>query len=151
MLIAPTLLKNSAIHGRGIFAERLIKKGDVIARFNPEIDLIITFAQWEVIANPLKEYLEMYCYLDRSVSEDGYIFSTDASKHINHSEKPNMCARGFEHVALRDIEAGEELTCSYHDFDWDGGYAMPSYVADKPERADTDNALGFDLKLSKAG
>lgn len=129
MLIVPIELKNSAVHGLGVFAETLIKKGDIIAKFSAEIDLIIPFEQWQIITGPLKAHLEMYSYFDRSINENGYIFSTDFSKHINHSETPNMSARGMVHRALRDIALGEELMCDYRDFDWDAQYGEPNYIS----------------------
>jgi len=49
-----------------------------------------------------------------------FVISSDHSKHMNHSDRPNVIqGDGYFDIAARDIEPGEELTCDYHTFDLD--------------------------------
>ncbi len=53
-----------------------------------------------------------------------YVFCGDDARYFNHSDTPNTRGEesedGYgETYALRDIEAGEELTGDYNEFDED--------------------------------
>ena len=95
-----TYVANSTIHGKGLFARIAIPQDTVIG------------------------WLE-----GRASSADGtYILWLNASegievlcdfKYINHSDNPNACYYDdLSVVALRDIEAGEEITHNYYCNDW---------------------------------
>ena len=62
----------------------------------------------------MKSYLDRYCYPRRS-DPRFIVFEADDARYMNHADDPNF---GFlsedEAVALRDIAAGEELTCDYN-------------------------------------
>ena len=68
----------------------------------------------------MKSYLDRYCYPRRS-DPRFIVFEADDARYMNHADDPNF---GFlsenEAVALRDIAAGEELTCDYNAFFEDG-------------------------------
>ena len=94
-----TYVADSPIHGNGLFARAPIAKGSVIG------------------------YLE-----GRTTDEDGiYVLWLDEQtgfevscnlKYINHADQPNACYYDDRSVvALRNIDAGEEITHNY-EADW---------------------------------
>jgi hypothetical protein len=62
-----------------------------------------------------------------------YIYCSDNAKYFNHSETPNIkdSPAGQFSVAIRDIKAGEELTCNYNDFFFGLSIDGNEYVPDK--------------------
>ena len=93
-------VKDSAIHGRGLFAKTKIKEGAVLGEVHTEpAKKDGPYVLW---VNDAKDGFEVKC-----------IF-----KYINHDKDANACyCDDFTVIALRDIEAGEEIT---HDYgtDW---------------------------------
>jgi SET domain-containing protein len=69
----------------------------------------------------LAEHLLMYTYAERVNGEEVLVYCGDHGKHMNHSPQPNtVSVDDFKMnacFALRDIEAGEELTCNYFVYD----------------------------------
>jgi len=90
-------VKNSKIHGKGMFAAKKIKK--------------------DIVLGPL---------LGRPTKKDGtYVLWLTAKKglrvtndyrFINHSNKPNCALTGTEVVTLKSIKKDEEL---FHHYGWD--------------------------------
>ena len=120
MLLIQGRVKMSAIHGMGCFAGEPVKKGCVVWRFDPRMDLLIPIAEVEALPVPAREFLEIYGY---TVERDGgryVVLCGDHSRHMNHSDDPNLLEGGDENelnIAARDIMEGEELTCDYRQFD----------------------------------
>ena len=95
-------VKDSSIHGKGLFAKTQIKEGEIIG---------------EIEGLPANEDGPYVLWLD----EDKYkaIEVQNVFKFINHNARPNACYYDdLTVVALRDIEAGEEITHHYGDT-WD--------------------------------
>lgn len=120
MLLVPTRLAPSAIHGIGVFALAPIAKGQAVWRFQKGLDR--TFGPDIVGGLPehVRMFFERYGYLDRNVKR--IILCFDDARFVNHSDTPNVVTDyapdpyGLD-VALRDIEAGEELTMDYAGFE----------------------------------
>jgi uncharacterized protein len=102
-----TVVKESSIHGRGLFAATDIAQGEIVAVKGGRIinraqlqKLQPRFGPAEVqIADDL-----FICPTTEAEREGSMIFS-------NHSCNPNIGVRGqIVFVAMRDIRAGEELT-----------------------------------------
>ena len=119
MLLVPTTLKESAIHGIGLFAAQPIKKGTVIWRLDRPIDQFLEDADLERLSEPARQMMFKYSYLDPVLKKR--VLCGDDARYMNHSESPNcddrMDANGGVTVAARDIAAGEELTCDYAKID----------------------------------
>jgi len=119
MLLAKTYLDRSTIHGVGLFAAERIRKGTVVWRLNPLIDIQLSAAQLASLEGPSREQVEKYVYLDRVLGT--YVLCGDDARFFNHSDHPNCHdfpdERGGTTVAARDIDAGEELTSDYSFFD----------------------------------
>lgn len=121
MLLVKTVLGPSAIHGVGLFAAEPIRKGTVLWRLDPTIDVQLTAAEIDRLAPPAREQIRKYSYRDPVLGT--YVLCGDDARFFNHSGDPNCLdlpdARGGTTVAARDIAAGEELTCDYASFDAD--------------------------------
>src|SRR5882724_10016865 len=113
MLLVPTRLAQSAIHGFGVFAVAAIAEGTPVWRFRPGLDM-------EFSPEHVREFFAHYGYLDRNVKR--IVLCFDDARFVNHSDTPNVAtdytqdAYGLD-VALRDIAAGEELTMDYGGFE----------------------------------
>ena len=106
MLLIKTELKSSKIHGIGLFTISSIKKNTVIAELN-SFDIKINLDQIP------EEYLE---YFNFYYSKVGTYYQTyfDNMKFMNHSDNPNCIdTEDGKCTAIKDIQAGEELTCDY--------------------------------------
>jgi hypothetical protein len=122
MMLIETSVRPSSIHGLGLFAVRFVPRGSPVWRFEPGFDHDFSPAQFAALP-PLAQYhTRWFCFVSRL---DGHIIlSGDHACFINHSPSPNTGALPDAKppvvtVALRDVAAGEELTCNYHDYDAD--------------------------------
>ncbi len=97
------LVRDSEIHGKGIFAGDFIKRDSVIGIYHgPRVQEDGTYVLW------------IDCEKDGIYGIDG----CNELRFTNHSSAPNASFEGPELIALRDIEAGEELTFHYGD-EWE--------------------------------
>jgi len=108
-------VRNSRIHGRGVFAARKIPAGTQIIEYGGER---ITWKEANRRENmkPADCYHTFFFSLESGRVIDGGSDGTDA-RWINHSCEPNCEAReedGRVYIyALRDIKRGEELNYDY--------------------------------------
>jgi uncharacterized protein len=102
-----TILKESSIHGRGLFAATGITAGEIVAIKGGHIITGETLATLQEKLGPAEIQIGdnfFICPVTEGEREGSMIFS-------NHSCDPNIGVRGeITFVAMRDIEAGEELT-----------------------------------------
>lgn len=122
MLRVKTFLKFSDIHGIGCFAGEDIKAGQIVWSLDPDLDLEIDESRISTYPPAVVEFLKTYSYGQQSGNKKTYILCGDHARHMNHSENPNLLEGGDNqaiNIAGRDIKAGEELTCNYHEFDTD--------------------------------
>jgi uncharacterized protein len=123
MLLVPTELRPSPLHGIGLFASAPIARGTAVWRFAPGFDQEFDDAEIDRMEPHIRGFFDTYGYLDRTTKR--LILCFDNARFANHSESPNLRpdytqdAFGID-VALRDISAGEELTLDYDDFE-EGG------------------------------
>lgn len=97
----PYAVRESAIHGKGLFASRLIEEGELIGELTGEAtDEDGPHVLWIV---------------EEDGSEHG-LRGTNDLRFVNHAEGGNAHFEGTELVAIRDIDEGEEIT-----FDYDTG------------------------------
>lgn len=116
MLLVSTYVGPSRIEGVGVFAAEPIRKGTLIWRLDPNFDRLIPVDKYENAPPHLKDLLDRYAY--PSPDRPGFIvYEVDNGRFMNHSETPNTdFSDSGGATALRDIAAGEELTCNYADF-----------------------------------
>jgi hypothetical protein len=96
--------------GYGVFATAFIPKG-TITYVKDELELEIPLDQLQEYPIQLQKQIEKYSYIDPF---GNYVLSWDLGKYVNHCCFCNTMstAYGFE-IAIRDIEAGEEITDEY--------------------------------------
>lgn len=113
ILLFKTAVKPSSVAGEGLFAEEFIPQGAVIS---PPNDNIVFLSEDEynrrsaagdrlVVRNGERLYGDMFYYLDQD--------EEDPCNFINHHPDANALLFMSFLFALRDIQAGEEITCDY--------------------------------------
>jgi hypothetical protein len=124
MLLIPTRLAPSKIHGLGVFAAAPIAGGTPVWRFEQGLDMEFAPDIAERFSEHVRAFFSRYGYLDRNLNR--LILCFDDARFVNHSDTPNVGtdyvrdAYGLD-VALRDIAAGEELTMDYAGFEPQSG------------------------------
>jgi hypothetical protein len=135
MLLVKACARPSGLHGLGVFAVEFVPKGTPIWRFEPGFDRAFTPEQFAALPELAQAHLRQHAYPD--VPSGNWILSGDLTIFMNHSSPPNTGAlpgapEPVTTVALRDIAAGEELTCDYYAFD---GAAVKK-LGEKPSTTD---------------
>ena len=106
-LSSKTAVKESQIHGRGLFAATALGAGEIVAIKGGRIITRETLSTLQAKLGPAEIQIGddlFICPVSEEEREGSMIFS-------NHSCDPNIGVRGqIVFVAMRDIEAGEELT-----------------------------------------
>jgi len=116
MLLVSTYIAASEIEGVGVFAAAPILKGALIWRLDPDFDRLIPADAYDSMPETMKELIDRYAY--PSPDKTGsLVYEVDNGRFMNHSDTPNTnFAEYGGGTAMRDIAAGEELTCNYQEF-----------------------------------
>ena len=120
MLLVPTRIGPSAIHGIGVFAVAPIVKGTPVWRFEKGLDMEFAPDFAAHFPEHVRAFFAQYGYVDRNLNR--LILCFDDARFVNHSDAPNVGTdyaqdpHGLD-LALRDIAAGEELTMDYAGFE----------------------------------
>ena len=96
------VIRPSPIHGRGVFAARRIEPGEVV------ID-----GCWEVLSDAAVVSLPPEERAFLAVMDGHNILMRPPARFVNHSCNPNARGTDRHDVAIRVIEAGEEVTVDY--------------------------------------
>lgn len=120
MLQVATHLGPSTIHGIGVFTDERIRAGSEVWRFSPGFDLDLDPSVVKDLPSHLQEWFAHFGYVDFHLGR--LIVCLDDARFINHSSSPNLRSdysvdRYGPDFAVRDIEAGEELTADYAEFE----------------------------------
>ena len=109
----PVCVQDAGKKGRGVFATHAIKEGSLIER----CPVVIVPVEQKDLIDKSSLY---YYYYAWTPDEEGIALSMGYGSIYNHSFKPNaIFDRVFEggyidYIALRNIEAGEEITVNYN-------------------------------------
>lgn len=120
MLLIATRVALSAIHGLGLFAVQAVPRGTPVWKFQPGFDREFSPAQFAALPPLVQQHLRWFAFMSQP---DGHFhLSGDHACFMNHSAAPNTgaspdAAAPVVTVALRDIDAGKEITCDYFAFD----------------------------------
>lgn len=116
MFLINTYISKSEIEGVGVFTAEPVKAGQVISKFEPEFDRLIPTPDYLAAPAHLKALLDRYAFPHPDKPEY-IVYEVDNSRFMNHSKTPNTDYSDFAAGrAIRDIAAGEELTCDYDSF-----------------------------------
>jgi len=119
VLLIEVEINRSDIHGIGLFCKNDIAKGTKVWMFHPVFDIILDDDQVRDLPVTAHEFLKIYGY--RSVQTNELIVNLDLSRHINHSDQPNLVSDAdSNYYAAFHILAGTELTCDYREFSVSG-------------------------------
>ena len=117
MMIVPTYVGPSEIEGVGVFAAEPIAAGTAIWTLDERFDHLFNASEIEEMAPLQCQFITRYGY-PHMTREGITVVEFDNGRFMNHSTRPNT---DFTDAnvgrALRDIAAGEELTCDYSEFD----------------------------------
>lgn len=135
-------VKESTIHGRGLYATCDIEEGtDIIQYIGEKIskeESTRRALEWEEKARETGEGLVYIFELDDDWDLDGRLGDNPA-RYMNHSCDGNCEAVNAEGeiwvIARRDIKKGDELVYDY-------GYDMEHFL-DHPCRCGADNCIGY--------
>lgn len=122
MLFVRTRLGVSEIQGIGLFAEEFIPVGTITWRCVDGFDVLKKHEELVDLPPLAREWFKRYAYLDKY--RDVYVLCADNARFMNHSNDSNVRPDynldpfGLD-MAVRDIQAGEELTTNYTLFDKD--------------------------------
>ncbi len=112
-------LDKSDHHGVGLFADESIKKGSLIYTSSPLLDVNITQEQFDSLDEKEKQEIRWWGFFDKPTQKWHVDF--DVSHFINHSYEGTVTQDQNRVetylIATRDIEAGEELTQNYLEFE----------------------------------
>jgi SET domain-containing protein len=98
------VIRNSPIHGRGVFATRRIQQGEITVDWTQCSEVL---SDEQVQALPVEEQMFV------SIIDGKNILFKPPARFVNHSCNPNARAANGHDVALRVIEEGEEITVDY--------------------------------------
>lgn len=108
----PRVIIGKTKFGKGLFAKKDIKKDELIAEFDGQIYFD---ADYDGLDKETEDHIVQF-------AKDKWRDSKGVARWINHSCEPNCGVKNLlQIVAMRDIEAGEELTWDYEmteDSDW---------------------------------
>jgi SET domain-containing protein len=96
-----TIIKDSEIEGRGVFAARDFKKGETVLVWCPKL---ISLDEAESLSEAEKNFL---------IKGSKNLLMQPPERYVNHSCEPNTEVVNNSDVALRDIKTGEEITSDY--------------------------------------
>ncbi len=99
------VVKSSKIHGKGVFAARDFKKGEVVIDWS-SCSVKLTKEQADKLPANKKRYVSF-------LRDNEYVFFKSPGKYVNHSCNPNTRAQNGHDVANRNIKKGEEITADY--------------------------------------
>ncbi len=108
-----THLGYSKIHGLGLFAAEYIPAGALVWQHG-FIDQEFIQEQIDSLPATVKEFIK---HFGSEVEPGVFSLCGDNSRFMNHSTEPNISSTGLQGFALRDIAAGEEITCDYGEFE----------------------------------
>lgn len=97
------IVKQSSIHGKGIFAARDFKSGEIVLRWDTSI--ILSDDEVAKLSDDEKRYVNFM--------EGVHVYMQEPERYMNHSRDANTIAKMFRDIAIRDIKEGEEITSNY--------------------------------------
>lgn len=98
-----TVVKTSKIHGKGVFACRDFKKGEIVVKW--DVTRLLTIEEFEKLPESKKKYVEHF--------NGKHILMQGPARYVNQSCNANTHAENFCDVASREIKKGEEITADY--------------------------------------
>ena len=103
-IMSTIIVKNSKIHGLGVFAGRDFKQGEVVLNWNAKK---LNPEEVTSLSDADRHFLS---YLDDGTP----VLVGKPARYLNHSCDPNTEAHNDTDIAIRDIKTDEEITGNYN-------------------------------------
>jgi uncharacterized protein len=114
--------------GYGVVATERIPQGTVTWVFD-DLDREIPMDRLKHMSQPCQDAILTYSYRN---NKGHLIFCWDNERFINHSFRPNCCLTPYRfEIAIKNIEAGEEVTNDYGVFNIIAPFAVDSEGCDR--------------------
>ncbi|MDR3424275.1 MAG: SET domain-containing protein-lysine N-methyltransferase [Alphaproteobacteria bacterium] len=104
--MSDVVVKDSSIHGKGLYAARVFQKGEVVLTWQNARKL----SPDELMNLPESEH-SYVAFLDGQ-----HVLMGKPERYVNHSCDPNTTPGNRCDIAKRVIKIGEEITTDYADF-----------------------------------
>ena len=124
MYLTKISVRDSIIEGKGVFSLENINKNSVVWKFDSTHDESLSPLEFEKLDADSKTALLRVAYLSKKSNQYIYPPEGDPARFTNHSEANNLSIISDQSiseepvfVANRNIQAGEELTVNYTEFD----------------------------------
>ena len=98
------IVKESKIHGKGVFANRDFKKGEVVIDWS-KCSEILSKEEFEKLSENEKRYV--------SLIDGKYVHFFSPARFVNHSCNSNTKAINKCDTAIKNIKKGKEITANY--------------------------------------
>jgi uncharacterized cupin superfamily protein len=102
MFYVKVKLKESKIHGIGLFADEDIPKGKTVYSDNNKLDLFLSEKEFSSLADNEKNTIKHYGFFDKSVGK--WHLNFDDMRFCNHSLDGNITLRSSKLIAKKDIK-----------------------------------------------
>jgi len=117
VLLVPTYLAPSPIHGIGLFAAVPIAAGTAVWRLDEPFDQVIDEVALAGLSTAAQDQVQRYAYFDPS--RQVRVLCGDDARFFNHADDANCRdapgGPGDVTVTVREVAAGEELTWDYRE------------------------------------
>lgn len=116
MILVPTYIATSAIHGIGLFAAAPISRGTKIWQHIPELETSIDPSLIAGYPLTVQHYIRRYGY-PHPTRDGWWQIEGDSGRFINHSETPNTdFTDPLAGYARAGIAQDEEILCNYGEY-----------------------------------
>lgn len=119
MIHTSYILKESPLHGIGLFTQEDLSKGQLVYTASPLLDVNITQQEFDSLSENEQNEIRWWGFWDEPTQRWHVDF--DVSKFINHSSNATL-TQDSDHteaylITTRNVNAGEELTQDYLEFE----------------------------------
>lgn len=111
MLVVPHYIAQSDIHGMGVFCAVDLRLGDLVWRYDPQRDLVITIDDFRSLTSQRKK--DVINHAQWYPDQKHFVLGCDGDYFMNHADNPTLCDHGNTMMATRNLKKGTELTCDY--------------------------------------
>ena len=98
------IVKKSPIRGRGVFTLCNFKAGEVVNKWDKST--ILKKNELNKLSKKERKHISY-------IGNGQFVLLKSPEKYINHSCNPNTYVKDCTEVAIKDINAKEEITCDY--------------------------------------
>ena len=124
-------VRESDLHGVGLFSDQDIRKGALVCTASPSLDVDITQEEFDALSAGEQSEIRWWGFFD--LTSRKWHVDFDVTRFMNHSFDANV-TQDERHVeaylvAARDVRTGEELTQNYLEVETPADLARRGIVA----------------------